>query len=184
MAIANYAKACEKNVPGIIFLAYTEIANISSITVTAGEISAITMVATETFHEFDDDIDSTQLTMEGKGANSFMQTNKIEASFSKLTKELITAKQSLVDAVVCGAAVIVTDGNGQPFLVGYNENEGANRPLNNLETNFTSGKKPSDEDTQKYILTISGESGYDPTPFDSTLTATITGGTATFITFN
>ena len=105
MAIAKYAKTCSKNTPGNPFLAYTEVANVTSVTIAAGEITAITAGAAA-FKEFDADIDFTKMTLEGTGGSSFFQNNKIEAKFSKLSIALVTAKESLVDAVNCGALAI------------------------------------------------------------------------------
>jgi len=184
MAIANYSKSCAKNVPGLTALYLVEVDNISSITVTSGEISAITMTDTDTFMEFDVDIDQLALRTEGQGKENFFQTNTIEARFSKLSADLVSAKSALADAIVCGMAAIVTDGNGTSWLVGYNENELDKRPINRMEANFDSGKKPSDEDTAAYVITLMQESGYDPTPFDTTNNGTISGGTATFINYN
>ena len=42
MAIVKYAKSCSKNVGGNSLLAIAEVANITAVTVTTGEVSAIT----------------------------------------------------------------------------------------------------------------------------------------------
>lgn len=183
MAIAVYPKTCASNVPGNQSIFYDEVGSITSVTISSGEVTAVTM-ATGTFSEFDADIDSVKMTMEGNGGSSFFQNNKVEARFSKLTKELVTAKQSLVDAVTCGAVVIVLDGNGQAWLMGWNATELGTRPLKKITANFDSGMKPSDEDTAAYLITIEGESGVDPLPFESTPNATIVAGTATWVTWN
>jgi len=183
MAIAVYTKVCTKNTPGNQSIFYDEVGNITSVTIAGGEVTAVTM-ASGTFSEFDADIDSIKLTMEGTGGSSFFQSNKIEARFSKLTKELVIAKQSLVDAVGCGAVAIVLDGNSQAWIVGWNATELGDRPLNKITANFDSGMKPSDEDTGAYTITLEGETGYDAVPFDTTTNGTILAGSAAFITFN
>lgn len=184
MAIANYKKACSANKPGNAMLAYTEVGSMTSFTITAGEVSAVTPEVGLTFHQFDADIDTIQVTSEGAGGSSYFQTNKIVAKFSKLSKELITAKQSLVDTVACGALAIVLDNNGQAWLVGYSSAEGFRRPLNKVTANFDSGAALADEGTSAYTITMEGTSGYDAIPFDTATNATIVAGTAAFITWN
>jgi hypothetical protein len=186
MGIANYVKTCAKNVPGVQRLFYTEVGNVSTVTIASGEITAVTMSSSKKFHEFDAEIDTIEYSQEGKGGKNYFCTRKLEAGFSKLSKELFTAHSSLVDAVVCGIIPIWLDGNGAAFM-GWNDTEKARRPFNMIEDSFKTGKKPSDEDGNLFTITISGESGYNPTPFDSVLTASIVSeGTAAtaFITFN
>lgn len=183
MAIAVYLKTCSKNTAGNQSLFFIEVGNITSVTIAAGEVTAFTAAA-GAVKEFDAEIDSIKFTMEGSGGSSFFQNNKIEARFAKLSKELVIAKKSLVDAVTCGAVAIVLDGNGQAFLVGWNATELGTRPLNKITANFDSGMKPSDEDTGAFTITLEGETGYDAVPFNTATNATILGGTAAFITFN
>ena len=59
MAIAAYTKSCTKNVGGNSAVYLTEAANITTVTVTSGEISAaITMGSGLTFHEVQADLDN------------------------------------------------------------------------------------------------------------------------------
>ncbi len=107
--------------------------------------------------------------------------------FSKLSKDLFTFKDSLVDGLPCGLVAIYMDGNGQSFLVGWNDTDKNVRNLDTIEDNFKTGKKPSDEDGNLFTIIISGESGYDIIPFDSGLTASIVAedtAASAFITFN
>ena len=184
MAIANYTKTCAANTPGNSFLAFTEVDNITSFTTTSGEISAVTVASTKTFHEFKSEIDTVKATMEGSGSTSYFQNNKIEALFGTLSTGLITAKQSLVDAVACGALAITLDNNGIAWLWGYSAKHLFNRPLNKITANFDSGAKPSDEGAAAYTITIEGETSVDAIPFDAANSALIAAGTATYITFN
>ena len=52
------------------------------------------------------------------------------------------------------------------------------------ESTFDSGKKPSDEDMQQVILTLTWESKTRALPFDSTISGTLTDGTAAFVDWN
>ena len=184
MAIAKYSKTCGKNVPGNSRLFFVEAANISSITVTSNEISAVTMSDTAKFREFGADIDSIKFTIEGTGSASYSEVQKLEAKFSKKTTALITAKNSLLDAVACGVAVIRVDNNGSAWLSGYTVKDKNRRAYNKITTNFDTGAKPSDEGTAAYTITLEAEGFDDEISFDTTLTASIVGGTATFIDYN
>ena len=184
MAIAKYSKTCGKNVPGNSRLFFTEAANISSITVTSNAISAVTMSDTAKFHEFGADIDSIKFTIEGTGSASYSEVQKLEAKFSKKTTGLITAKNSLLDAVACGVAIIRVDNNGSAWLSGYTLKDKNRRAYNKITTNFDTGAKPSDEGTAAYTITLEAEGFDDELSFDTTLTGTIVGGTATFIDYN
>lgn len=185
MAIAKYSKTCGKNVPGNSRLFFTEAANISSITITSNEISAITMTGTTKFHEFGADIDSIKFTIEGTGSASYSEVQKLEAKFSKKTTALITAKNSLLDAVACGVAIIRVDNNANAWLSGYTVKDKNRRAYNKITTNFDTGAKPSDEGTAAYTITLEAEGFDDELPFDrTTLNASIIGGTATFIDYN
>ena len=184
MAIAKYSKTCGKNVPGNSRLFFVEAANISSITVTSNEISAVTMSDTAKFREFGADIDSIKFTIEGTGSASYSEVQKLEAKFSKKTTALITAKNSLLDAVACGVAIIRVDNNGSAWLSGYTFKDKNRRAYNKITTNFDTGAKPSDEGTAAYTITLEAEGFDDELPFDTTLNASIIGGTATFIDYN
>ena len=184
MAIAKYSKTCGKNVPGNSRLFFVEAGNISSITVTSNEISAITMSDTTKFREFGADIDSIKFTIEGTGSASYSEVQKLEAKFSKKTTALITAKNSLLDAVACGVAIIRVDNNGSAWLSGYTVKDKNRRAYNKITTNFDTGAKPSDEGTAAYTITLEAEGFDDELPFDTTLNASIIGGTATFIDYN
>jgi len=185
MAIAKYSKTCGKNVPGNSRLFFTEAANIGSITVTSNEISVITMSDTTKFREFGADIDSIKFTIEGTGSASYSEVQKLEAKFSKKTTALITAKNSLLDAVACGVAIIRVDNNGKAWLSGYTMNDKNRRAYNKITTNFDTGAKPSDEGTAAYTITLEAEGFDDELAFDTTLNASIIGGTATtFIDYN
>ena len=184
MAIAKYSKTCGKNVPGNSRLFFVEAANISTITVTSNEISAVTMSNTAKFREFGADIDSIKFTIEGTGSASYSEVQKLEAKFSKKTTALITAKNSLLDAVACGVAIIRVDNNGSAWLSGYTLKDKNRRAYNKITTNFDTGAKPSDEGTAAYTIALEAEGFDDELPFDTTLNTAIVGGTATFIDYN
>ena len=103
--------------------------------------------------------------------------------FSKPSTELNTLRDSLADASPCGVLAIVTDGNGVSWLVGYNETDGTNRAMFLATDSLNSGAAPSDDGSQAVTIALECQSGYLSLPFDDTIGATISGGSAAFITY-
>lgn len=185
MAIAVYTKACSKNVGGNSAVYVTEASNVNSVTVTTGEITAaITMASGKTFHEVQADLDSVVHTQEGEGSQqNIAYTHRVEMKFAKPSATTNALRDSLADASACGIIAIVTDGNGTSWLVGYNETDGTNRALYLATDSLNSGAEPAEEDSQAVTIALECQSGYLSLPFDSTIGATITGGSAAFITY-
>ena len=89
MAIANYTRTCGKNVPGNNKVYITEKDNISSITVTAGEVSAVTMATGLTFHELQADKSTVRRKQDETFNNGVLAiTHSLELSFKGLSKDL------------------------------------------------------------------------------------------------
>lgn len=186
MAIAKYTKTCAQNTPGNSKFFVTEVANITAVTIAAGEIatSYFTMSGSTKFHQFAADPDTIQFTQEGTGKSSYAETFKLVAKFSKKNVALITAKQSLVDAVTCGVAIIRQDANGQCFLSGWNATDAGGRPYNKITVSFDSGTSPTDEAMNAYTITLEGTGGFDEIPFNATGAAlVVSGGATAFITY-
>lgn len=183
--LANYTKACAKNVGGNATVFLTEAANISTVTVTAGEISALSMASGKTFHQLQADIDSIVHTVEATGTRTNIgYTHKIEMKFMGPSTELNVLRDALVAASACGLVAIVQDGNGECWLVGYNETDGVNRALFVDADNLASGATPTDDGANVVTISLSTTTGYLSLPFDDTTKGTIVGGSATFITYN
>jgi hypothetical protein len=183
MAIAAYTKACAKNVGGCTALFLADVANVASVTITSGEITAISMNSTLKFHEADADIDSIVRTEEGTGnGNNISYAHKVAAKFAKPSKSLNTLRTSLADGSPCGILAIVADGNGVAWLVGYSAAEGFKRPLRLEKDSLNTGGSPADEG-QNVSIELGAVNGYPAVPFDATNSGTIIGGTATFITY-
>lgn len=185
MAIAAYTKACTKNVGGNSAVYITEAANLTTVTVTTGEISAaLTMDTGKTFHEVQADLDSVVHTQEGAGNQSNISyTHRVEMKFAKPSVGLNTLRDSLADGSPCGLLAIVTDSNGVSWLVGYNETDGTNRALYLVADSLNSGAEPAEDDSQLITVALECQTGYLSLPFDSTIGATITGESAAFITY-
>ena len=184
MAIAVYTKACEKNTGGNARVFFTEAANVSSVTVTSGEVSAITMATGTTFHEVQAEIDTVIRTETAAGRRTNISyTHRVEMKFGKPQTALNTLSDSLTDASACGIIAIVQDGNGNCWLVGYNETDTTNRGLYVVQDDTQSGALPSDEEGNVVTIALETISGYKDLPFDATQKAAIIGDTATYITY-
>lgn len=184
-AIANYAKTCAKNVGGNSGIYIAEKANTTTVAVTTGEVTGITMASGTYFEEVDAEIDTIIRTQTGEGTtNNIKYLHRVEMKFVKPSTALNVLRNALADASPCGILTIITDGNGTSWLTGYNETDGLNRPLRLVEDADTSGATPSDEEGQTVTIALQVESGYLDLPFDATENAAIIAETATYIDFN
>lgn len=184
-AIAVFARTCGKNVTGNSAVYFTEKDNVSSVTVTAGEITALSMASLKFFHQADVDIDTLIRTQEGEGnANSIKYTHRVEMQFSNLDLALNSFRDALADASACGILAIATDGNGTSWLVGFNETDQFSRPLRLVQDSDSSGAELGEEDAGLTTIALECMSGYLDLPFDDTLGTSISDGSATFITYN
>lgn len=184
-AIAVYTKVCSKNVAGCTAIYWCEIANITSFTVTANEISAVTPATGKKFLKAGGNIDTIKRIQEGvgtPGGANMSYKHRVEVTFTKPSTALNILLNAVADASPCGMYAIVTDGNGTSWLVGYNVTDGNKRPLRLVQDNMDSGFSPA-EDANKHIVAIETVSGYVCLPFDATQNTAISGGTATYITY-
>lgn len=183
-AIAVYTKVCAKNVSGNTALYWCEISNITSFTITAGEISTVTVATGKKFLKADAEIDTIDRTEVETGTGSNLSIkHTVMAKFNKPSTALNTLRNSLADASPCGIYAIVTDGNGTSWLVGYNATDTNKRPLRLISGTVNSGLTPADAEGNRYSITLETDNGYVCLPFDATNNGTIKGGTAAFITY-
>jgi hypothetical protein len=181
MALSLYTKTCAKNTAGNynkVFLANP--GDITALTLTTGEISALT-VASPLFQAVHAEIDSVNFKIEGTGGQNYFTKQTLTMKFAKKTAALMTFLNNLTTAVACGVIAVRVDGNGVAWLSGYDASgtDKIARPYNMIKANFDSGTKPSDAEGNFYTIELSRESEWDETPFDSTLSAALLGGTAT-----
>ena len=189
--ISEYVKTCAKNVPGNRLTLYiNQIRRANALTITSGEVTALTVTATGatgTFSKVQADIDTIKFTNEGGGGASYMETQTLEFKCAKKSTNLVALKEDLADSIPCGLMAIRIDNNGQAWLSGWNaaDKGGKERPYNRLETSFDSGAAPDEEDMNAETFRLIRKAGYDELPFDATLNALILKGSATasFITF-
>ena len=187
MALIKFTRICGKNAGGNSGLFVAPVADIVTIAVTAGAISAVTMVTgppAGKFLELQADPDTIQRNEEGEGVGSLMKyTHQVMAKFSNPSITLNALRNELADASPCGILAIVTDSNGKSWLVGYNATDGYRRPLRLRQDNLNSGAEIAEEGTSLADIILEGQSGYISLPFDATLGAAILDGSAAFIDF-
>jgi len=168
MAIAAYARTCAKNVSGNSQIWISEAPNITSITITAGEAAAFTMVATNKFFECEPEIDSLIRSEEGTGTGSNISyVHKIEMKFAKLATGLNTFRNSLADGSPCGMVAVTVDGNGTYWLTGWNETDLGNRGLELRADGSSTGAAPSDEEGGMASVVLECTSGYLDIPLSA-----------------
>lgn len=185
MAIANYVKACSKNVGGNARVFIAEMANVTSVSVTSGEIDGITMATGKFFEEVDADIDSVIRTEVAEGRRTNISyTHRVEMRFAKPVTALSTFRDSLAAASPCGIAAIVQDSNGESWLAGYNETDTTSRGLFLVQDDTNSGAVPNEEDGNIVTVALETLSGYLDLPFDATEKAAIIADSATYIDYN
>lgn len=180
MAIAAWARVCAKNVAGNLKMWIAEPANVTVVTITSGEVSAIT--GTAAFHRVQADLDQLEReeTVEG-GPSGFKFTHGLKAKFAKPSKALKTFIESVEAATPCGMLIIVLDGNGQAWLMGYNATDAKDRGMKLIKGALKSGKAPGDGDSQAWDLEFQSLMSEHCLPFDATNNGTITGETATYL---
>ena len=170
MSIANYTKACSKNVSGNQPSLYVaEVPNVSSVTVATGEVTAIAMLTTTYFRKVECDLDSLKRIFEGTGnRNNVMYTHGVEGRLAKASKEMNTLLDSFADASPCGMIAVMEDSNGTQWLIGYNTVDELARPLFLAQDNFDSGESPEDEEGNNNFFRLETKSGYRQLPLAST----------------
>ncbi len=187
MAFASFLKSCVRNTPGNQYQVYlAPVASITSITLTSGEVSTVTMNSTAKFQRAQGKLDTVQYTSEATMGNTLNVAQTLKMGFDKMTSALNTwvyGTDGIADSVVCGMVAIHVDGNGQGWISGISPAavEGALRPYQSAAFNFDSATAPTEDGRGNLNCITYKERGSTCYPFDSTINGTIVGGTATFI---
>ena len=180
MALAPLIYTCAKNVSGLrkIFIAEKSVA--TALTITSGEISAVT--GTTPFQRVDIIQDSAKceqkITKVGK--NNHKVDVLIEADVRPMAKDTNTFLQALMDGSPCGFFVLTQDENGKCFIYGHSSSDLRDRPLQLEAADYDSGQGLEAE-AGNIRIKISGTMTGLALPLDSTLTAAVLGGTSTIV---
>jgi hypothetical protein len=187
--ISEYLKTCAKNVPGNRLTLYiNQIRRANALTVTSGEVTALTVIATGAtgkFKKIQADIDTIKFMNEGAGGASYTETQTLEFKCAKKSTNLVALKEDLADSIPCGLVAIRIDNNGQAWLSGWQaaDKGGKERPFSRLETSFDSGAAPDEEDQAAETFRLIRKAGYDELPFAAALNASILKASSTAAAF-
>ena len=181
MAIAAYARVCAKNVTGNTRVWLSEIANITSIVVTANEIATFTASA-GVFKSTQGTLDGLVRTEKAEGGKTGYKFNhEIKINFVKPSTALKSMIEALETASPCGVAAVVLDSNGQAWLIGYNMTDLKDRAMSVTTAAFDSGGAPGEDGKQSWDVTLTCVNSEHALPFNATITATIVGASATWL---
>lgn len=155
MALAGYTKTCGKGSSGLKTLHYTEKVNVTSFTKGADrDYTAATMVSGKVFKKVEFDQDSAEFKEDIAISNGVaVVTQSIELHLDKMNKTTATEIMELVNAINCGVIAIPTNTRGTMHVIGYNEEQGLDRPINGITVAGTSGKALADASGETITLT-------------------------------
>jgi phosphohistidine swiveling domain-containing protein len=155
MALSGYTKTCGKSTSGVKTLHLTEKVNVTSFTKGADrDYTAVTMNASAVFKKYEFDQDQCEFKESATMANgAWVVTQTIEFHLDKMSKATATEIEELADAGFCGMIGIVTNSLNTKFVVGYNEEQTKERPINMVTAEGTTGKALSDASGETITLT-------------------------------
>lgn len=127
---AGYTYTCEANTGGATNIWIANASDITSMTKTGDIYTAITMVATKVFYEFEVETDSLEYVENvAKGdRRSYSVEHMANMFFTKNSSTQGVALQSLIDCSPCGLILVIKDNNGVQKVMGYSEAFGTDRP--------------------------------------------------------
>jgi len=185
MGISNYLRDCSKTIAGNydkLFIANFD--DISGVTFDGNELTAITMETDKHFGMVQADIDDLQFTSSGTASRSYFSEQQLIAKFSKKTEELEILVEDLLDGATCGLVAIRIDGNGNGWISGIAPLNKMmhNRPYLSVTEEFDSGASiEDDEEGNRYTITLSRLSATREFIIDSSVSAELMSGDATFV---
>jgi hypothetical protein len=179
MALAIFTYTCAKNVGGIrkIFIAEKSVA--TALTITAGEISAVT--GTTPFMRVDTIQDSAKWEQKivKVGKNNHKIDILIEADIRPMATATNTFLQALMDGSPCGFFVLIQTENNKCFVAGHSAEDIRDRPLQLEAADYDSGQGLDGEANIR--IKISGTMTGLALPLDTTLTNAVLAGTSTIV---
>ena len=157
MAISSaFSLPCENNTGGLVNVWLTDIANVSSFTLSGSEYTAATMVSSAVFYSFGFEQDTAEMRNPSSRENySTVVNHEIEFYLTKLNTAQRDALQDIIDSSTCGMCAIVEDANGNKWVLGYSENQTTARPLKLQSIESLTGKAFTDANGSTVILASS-----------------------------
>lgn len=159
--LSGLAKDCTPSMGGIVEVYIANSSDVSSVTLTTGKISAITMVNSAKFKKYLFKRNTGSLT----STYTFDKTNGVQFVTSDLVlvfNRMETTKRVEISALaVNDLVVIVKDSNGTFFYLGYDE------PVNASASDGQTGTARTD--ANRYSITLEDVSKEYPYEVDSTI---------------
>ena len=155
------------NAGGIKKVYIAPIADVSSVTVTAGAVSAITMKDTKKFKEYSFRKNTASLTKtatKDDAAGTSFVTSEVALRFAKMDSAKRTEMQALLTGNVY---VIVLDNNGKYWFLGYDSYCSASAATGESGTSLG--------DANQYTINLSAETVEFPQTVDDTIIAALIG---------
>lgn len=174
MSISAYTKTCASHTPGNKQLILIAGADVTSVTLESGEVTAMVQDGANkaVIIPFDSDglVRMEEQTATKGGLLYVVQ--KLEFHLSKSSKALGDLIKSIADASPCGILAIVTDNNNSRWLLGSDIQSataaGKDKGLYMESGNFTSGSAMDDEDGDKFVITLTGMYAHGALHIEST----------------
>jgi hypothetical protein len=120
---AGYSYTCAANTGGATSIWLANAADVDTMTKTGDEYSAITMVATKVFYEFEVETDSLEFVENvAKGdRRAYSVEHMANMFFPNNSTDQIASLQDLIDCSPCGLIAVIQDNNGTQRVMGYSE---------------------------------------------------------------
>ena len=155
------------NAGGIKKVYIAPIADVSNVTVTAGAVSAITMINNKKFKEYSFRKNTASLTKtatKDDAAGTSFVTSEVALRFAKMDNAKRTEMQALLTGNVY---VIVLDNNGEYWFLGYDSYCSASAATGESGTSLG--------DANQYTINLSAETVEFPQTVDDTIIAALIG---------
>jgi hypothetical protein len=178
MALAIFTQVCAKNVSGASKILISDKATVTAVTITAGEVSAIT--GSNAFMKIDSIQDSLQWKQEESAVGLYNAQIKNTIDFNVLppSKTTNVLLQALLDGSPCGFYAIIIDSNGICWLVGHNATDPlGSRPLRSTKISHDTGKGLAVAEGNQVAIELSNDCSGLAIPFNAALIAAIVAGT-------
>lgn len=135
--LSGYIRQCGRQSGGVSRIGIIPAADIDSVTVTEGVVSAIKFKSGKTFKDYQSELDQAEFTYNNGETNLLLRLNRVGKTASIVVAEL-------EEVAPCGLVAIAQLNNGETALIGYTEEFGLTRPIINVESEFNSGKALTD----------------------------------------
>ena len=159
--LAGIARDCASNMGGIKTVYIANAADVSSVTVTSGVVTAITMAASKKFYKYAFTPNTSSLTSNWQ-VNAENGTKYVETDLLMVFNRMDSTKRLEIMALAQGELVVVVeDNNGTKWYLGYEE-----PVFLNAGDGLTGAARA---DRNGYSITLRDESAELPFPFTGTV---------------